>query len=345
MVWLAWRTAHAVALVVLGGDPVATVFRFDGQWYADILANGYQLTDPTFTQFQNLPFFPGLVWVTEPLSWILGNQTAAVVVANVTGFTAFVTVFAALRATFGEPAARRGVVALALWPTSLVLTAYYSEGLFLSLTAAAVLADRTRRPVLGVCAATAAALTRPVGVAIGPVLGVVRIVRMRRVDATAVAYLASGPVGIAVVAGTQWQAVGSATGWMDAQRAWGRGVEMPWFLARRFVRTLQWSDEFPAEVVLSGVATVVVAVALVAISRRAWRDPAAWTALAWGWVAWGVPLWTRQPYSLARFVLAAWPALAAVTPMRRAVTAPLAVAGVVLSLWAVHEWTLDRFVG
>jgi hypothetical protein len=84
-VWALWRLGQAVALLLWGGHLGDDPFRFDGSWFLSILTNGYVITDHSFATTQNPAFFPGLVWLTEPLSWPLGDRAAALLVANVTG--------------------------------------------------------------------------------------------------------------------------------------------------------------------------------------------------------------------------------------------------------------------
>ncbi|HEX6658572.1 MAG TPA: hypothetical protein VF065_10850, partial [Ilumatobacter sp.] len=111
--WALWRCAVAIGFAVLGSGLGGRPFAFDGGWFRSILVDGYVVTDPSFSTQQNPAFFPGLVWLTEPLSWVLGDSTAAVLVSNITALTAFLTVFGAVRTTTGDRSARRSVIALA----------------------------------------------------------------------------------------------------------------------------------------------------------------------------------------------------------------------------------------
>jgi len=175
VVWAVWRLAQVTALVAVGGHPVGDTFRFDAAWYRSILAQGYHYDAPSTVQ-QNPAFPPGLPWLTEPFSWVLGDKWAAFVVANLVGLGAFVAVWWALRTWAGDRCARYGTIALALWPTSFYLWAFYSESLFVAATAVGLGAERKgRRWLVAVCAVVAG-VTRVVGLLFGPVLAAVGVV-------------------------------------------------------------------------------------------------------------------------------------------------------------------------
>lgn len=351
VVWALWRGAVAVGSAVTGGGLGGRPFAFDGGWFRSILADGYVVTDPTFSTQQNPAFLPGLVWLTEPLSWVLGDSTAAVVVSNATALSAFLTVFGAVQATAGDRAARRGIVALALWPASFVFGVYYSEGLFVTVTAAAVWAERRGRPPLAAAAMLAASLTRTIGVALGPVVAVARIARDRRIDATSTVYGLSGPLGLAVVAWAQERQTGIATAWMEAQRGWDRSFSAPWVPVHAAVEAVV--DKFPSpamELTLNLMAIGVVGGAMTLVTRAFVRRPHLWPLVVWGWTAWLLPLWSRVPSSQIRFALAVWPAALAVDLVPdswrgRLVLAGSGAAGVMINLVLLRRWSSGAFIG
>lgn len=289
------------------GGLVDDAFRFDGGWFLSILQHGYVVTDTSFETQQNVAFFPGLVWVTEPFSWILGDRASAILVANVSALVAFITVYGAIKCiTSSDQVARRSVIGLAVWPASIVMTAYYSEGLFIAATAAAIWAAGRDRHAVGCAAAFAAGITRSIGFLLGPALAVARCFRLRRVDRVAVAYAASGPVGLGVVAATQAAAVDDPTAFAKAQEGWDRALSAPWEPIYRATDGIIDKLPKPAmELGLNLVAIVLVGTALVVLTMHLVDRKAAWGLLSWGWVAWFTPLWTAVPSSHVRFALAA----------------------------------------
>ncbi len=350
LVWAVWRLGQALALVALGGDLADDAFRFDGAWLLGILQHGYSVTDPTFGTQQNVAFFPGLVWLTEPFSWLLGPRPAALLVANLIGAAAFVAVFGALRSLAGERIARRGVVGLALWPASIVMTAYYAEGLFVAATAGALWATQRERHALAYPLVFVAALTRSIGFLLGPILAAVRIIRLRRLDGVGVAYACSGPLGLAVVAATQAVQVDDGLAFLRAQKGWGRDLSGPWLpLWRAADGIVGKLPGLALELGLNLAAIVLVGAALVAVTRRFGAGPHHWAALGWGWAAWFAPLLTTLPSSQVRFALAAWPALAVVgddaSPWGRRLRWVAALTGLLVSAVLIHRWTEGEFIG
>jgi hypothetical protein len=351
LVWLLWRLGHAVVLVVAGGHLTDDTFAFDGGWFLTVLERGYSVTDPSFDSQQNVAFFPGLVWLTEPASWLIGDRAAAILITNLTAASAFVAVHGATRcACRSRLVARNAVIALAVWPASVVMTAYYSEGLFLTLTALAIWGAARGRDAMGGFSALLAATTRSIGFLLGPVLAIVRVVDRRRLDRTAIWYAVSGPIGLGVVAFTQALTVDDATAFASAQRAWDRSLSAPWVPIWRAIDGIVDKLPTPAlELGLNLAAIVLVGVALAVVTRRHRAARSAWGFLVWGWVAWLAPLLTTVPSSQVRFGMAAWPALAVVGQpsgrwARRAWFGG-AIVAVVLSIVLVSRWADGEFIG
>lgn len=350
LVWLLWRLAYGLAIVVADGDIIDATLSWDANWYMNVLRNGYVLEDPTFTRQQNLNFFPGIVWLTIPFTWIASHRTAAVIVANLTSVAAFVTLFGTMRAVFNERIAKRSVIGLALWPGSIFLTAYYSEALFMVATAGAVWAAHRRNSPLACLLAFVAGLTRSIGFVLGPILAIHRVIQHRRVDRTAVAYGVAGPLGLALVCLVQGIQAGEPLGWVHSQAAWGRGLAPPWVAVRKALGGVVGSlPEFPLSHNLDLLAMASVTLALAAATWRLRNPTPTWGLLGWGWAAWVMPLFTTLPSSTARFALAAWPALAVLgspdTVLTRRLRLVAASAGVILSVMVAVSWSRGGWIG
>jgi hypothetical protein len=358
--WALWRVAQLLLGLLHGADPITAVFTLDGDWYRTILEHGYSVRDGAFHIQENVAFFPGIVWLAAPWKVLFGSFVAAHVVATTTSLAAFVGLHQLTSSlTDDAVAARRAVVALAIWPTSVVMTAFYSEGLLIAATTLGVWALRRDRPPTAVAAAFVAGLTRSVGVVLGPALALGRVVANRRIDRLAVMYAASGPVGLAVVAAVQQATTGHATGFFEAQRAWGRELAPPWRavdgalseLAHEWSRGGAWAPWAIDLAVVAGLAVV-----LAAMTRRWWRsgaastEPAAraaWAALlVWGWAAWSSTLLTGTLTSATRFGLGVWPAFVAVgmaqSTKERPVVRALTVAAYGVSLLVAMTWAHGR---
>jgi hypothetical protein len=348
-VWGVWRLTHLSVVLVAGGSPIDATFEWDGNWYRNLLANWYQRPDPTYETQQNVNFFPTLIWVTLPFRSLLGSTWGAIAVANLTGAAAFASVYIALRSALDERTARLAVVALALWPSSVFLTAYYTEALLITTSAIALWAATTDRHRTGWGAAVVTGMTRSVGFVLGPVIAAVRVIRLRRVDSTAAAYAVAGPLGLGAVCLVQWLAVGDPLAWTRSQAAWGRELSAPWLAGRRLVGGVVGSlPEVVISHLLDLVAFTVVCASLAALTWY-WRTrPALWPHLGWGWAAIILPLFTALGSSQSRFILAAWPALAIAGTVDGRAGAILRWAGgaasASFSVWVAIHWTQGTWI-
>lgn len=324
-------------------------FFWDGSWFRTILADGYVVTDPSFETWQNPAFLPGIVWVTEPFTWLLEDRLAAFLVANALSLAAFVAVYVAVRAWASERRARGAVLALACWPTSFFLWTYYSEALFITASAVAFWADARSKRATAAVAIVAASSTRVVGLLFGPVMAAARIWRLRRVDLTACLYAASSGVALALVAIQQQAQTGDPLTFSQAQGAWARDVSLPWEPITRALAQIRWQFPQVTGMWLNLVAMVGVGAAVCVVVLRARRGtwpagPALWAA-----VAWAAPLCTTLPSAQSRFVLAAWPVTAlAADGNRRGLpksVRPVACgAGAVVTAILLRQWVSGFYV-
>jgi Gpi18-like mannosyltransferase len=105
-------------------------FQWDTVWYLRIATTGYGATHPPDTTYAFFPLYPLLVnlllrvWPTTPLE-------AGLMVANLCALAAFALLYRLVGLDLGRARAVRTLWVLAFSPTSLYLSAAYSEGLFL----------------------------------------------------------------------------------------------------------------------------------------------------------------------------------------------------------------------
>ena len=220
--------------IIPGVDRVFDAFsRWDAWHYTRIAESGYPPLDPSRAAF--FPLFPTLIRIVAELQGRTdraGLFVAAIIVANICLVLATMALAALVRLDLEPDDARRSVWYLLAFPTSLFLSAGYSESLFLLLTVGAVLACRTDRWLWAAGLAVFAAVTRPVGVVILRAprgRGLPCLARVRCVA------LASGRCR----GRRRWWA---SAAWMlylgadfhdplafvHAQKGWDRSLELPW---------------------------------------------------------------------------------------------------------------------
>lgn len=180
--WVAsrWWIDHARH----GVRPVAStqgLFAWDGAFYRDITAIGYQAQD-----HQALRFFPLYSVFGRALHDVLqiSPDVALLIVTSVAALAAGALVHRlTLMETGDARGARRAAWYFALVPPAFVLTWGYAEALFVALAATTILLLRRKRWGWAAAAGFAAALTRPTGVflALAALVEAGRDVRQRRV--------------------------------------------------------------------------------------------------------------------------------------------------------------------
>jgi hypothetical protein len=315
---------------------LGTVFdvgaRWDSDWYLRIAESGYRWPSSTPA------FFPLYSALVAGLGRLFGGHflLAGLLVSLATGAAAFVLLFELVRARLGARDARRTVLYLALFPTSLFLGAVYAESLFLLLAIAAfVLAERGRLGWASVVAGLAL-LTRAQGLALLPALALFAWRSERRGRALWVVAVPAAMFALFPLVLELW--IGHGLAFLDAQRIWDRSLA-PLGPFGGFVQAVGEGD----------VLGPVLAVALVALAVLAWRSlgaPYGVYALA----ALALPMAFPSErlgglYSFPRLALAAFPCLAGLAVLGRdlkvhavVVTVLGAALAVDVVRWALWYW-------
>jgi hypothetical protein len=313
------------------GAAVDVWARWDSNWYLRIAESGYDWPSSTPAFF---PLYPGLV---GGLGRVLGEHylLAGLVVSLGACAAAFVLLYRLVLLRLGPSDARRAVLYLALFPTSLFLGAVYGEALFLVLALATfALAERGRLGWASV-AAGLALLTRAQGVALLPPLALFAWRSARRRDlallAVPVAMFLAYPIALEA-----W--VGHGLAFVDAQRVWERSPALLGPLGG-VVQALGEGD----------VLGPVLAVAMLALAVLAWRLLGAPYG-AYAVTALAVPMALPSErlgglYSFPRFAVVAFPCLAALAVVGRdrrihVVVVAVLAAGLAVNVvrWALWYW-------
>lgn len=147
---------------------------WDAGWYANIARGGYTV----LSQAAFFPLFPLLEHLLAPFT--TGRVIfAGLLISNVAALLAYVLLRALIEQEFCAAVARRTLFFLAFFPTSLFLTAAYTESLFLLLSLAAFALVRRHQWVPAGLSITLAILTRAAGVLLLIPLGLEALVYAR----------------------------------------------------------------------------------------------------------------------------------------------------------------------
>ncbi|MGD8376364.1 MAG: mannosyltransferase family protein [Acidobacteriota bacterium] len=214
---------------------------WDAEWYLLIAERGYgALQERPDLAPRNrpedtsgfFPLYPGAIHALVTLSggWI-SPLVAALLISNAAMLGLLYAMQAWLTPRLGEPAARAAGIALATFPTTLFLSAPYSESLFLLLAVGTLLsADRGRTLLSGLLGA-AAALSRPIGF----LLVLPLLFRSRGGWSTRLA--AAGPaLGLGAQAAFCGLVFGDPLAFVARQERWRGTVGPPWTFLVEFLR-------------------------------------------------------------------------------------------------------------
>lgn len=354
-VFVVWRLVQLWMSLAQRGRLLETAYNYDGEHYLRILHYGYWNPKPEMPAHA---FFPGLSWLATPIYRLTGSDAITVhVTITLTALAAFICVWGITKTWKTEQIARRAVLLLAMFPSSLFLWAFYSEGLFIALGAGGVWADRRGKRWLAAACFVGISTTRSVGILVPAVVVLARIIRQRRIDRWAVIYAAAGATGLAVVCLVVWRQVGAPFAWMGVQEDWGRTIDWPWVSVIQGFDNLYPDPQTVMVPALVGrnldlwcVPIVLLAVLYVGLSRKDRYPMEAWML---GAVMVAVPLATSVLASFNRFAMANWiiyPAYASFADrLPRWLRRVLGLALLGLSIWVtwlmVGRYSVNRFIG
>lgn len=205
--------------------------RWDSQWFLEIARLGGYWTR------QGLPlpqaFFPLYPLLMRFLSPLFGGRTylAGLAISNLALLAGCVILHQLLAQRWSSRIAARAVAYVILFPTGFFLSALYTEGLFFFAAVAAFYAAARRRWFLAGLMATAAALTRNLGVFLAPALALEylsqRGFRWRQVSRD-ILWLGLVPLGLGLYMYYLYATVGDPLAFLHAEQRWGRHLAYPW---------------------------------------------------------------------------------------------------------------------
>ena len=141
--------------------------RWDGGWYLKIAQHGYPLVpggQPAVAFFPLYPYLLRLMHGVIPLRHDAGWLLVGIIVSNAALLVALIYFYQLVCLDYDRRTAARAVLYLCVFPTTLFLSAVYSESLFLALVVSAFYYARSSRWLVVGALAAGAALCRPPGV-------------------------------------------------------------------------------------------------------------------------------------------------------------------------------------
>jgi hypothetical protein len=255
-----------------GGDATvrSKLLSWDTGWFLKVARegypHGYTYDSGGALAANGLAFFPGYPFLVRAVHEVtrLSFEMSALTVSWLAGAAAVVGVYALVATALAE--------LFCAQPMSVVLSMAYSEGLFVALVCAALLAVHRRAWLLAGLAGLAASLTRPTGAALAIAIAVAAVLEMRRPQRRVRAAAGAALALVGVPAYLAWVGlrVGTWHAWFDIQTAgWGSTFDYGLGALEFVLGTLRTADGW-VQVSVALMLIVAVVAAVLAVARRVW---------------------------------------------------------------------------
>jgi len=163
---LTYAVAQLLVLVVAGAEATLAhvsmtgeLTRWDGHWYLDLANHGYPSAIPnTSSTLGFMPGYPLLIRAVRGL-WSIPAVPAALLLARAGGLVSTLLVKQLTSLWWGDQSGQRAALLYAVFPGALVFSMAYSDGVFLALVLACLLALEHRRWLLAGLLGAAATVT------------------------------------------------------------------------------------------------------------------------------------------------------------------------------------------
>jgi len=210
--------------------------RWDAGWYLDVAKNGYRFLPGEQSNVAFFPLYPyvvplvhGAIRLPGDAGWLL----VGIIVSNTALFVTLIYLYRLIRLDYDRRTAARAVLYLCVFPTTMFLSAVYSESLFLALVVTAFYYARAARWLATGVLAAAATLCRPAGLLLVVPLGFEylsqREFRRRRIRANCGALILpplalAGHLAVLRWRFGSWDVISKA----EAIEGWNRSLTLPW---------------------------------------------------------------------------------------------------------------------
>lgn len=143
--------------------------QWDGQWYLKVAKEGYHWNGPEFQA--NVAFFPLYPLLAKILSLLTGNlELSFLIISHVSFFIFLIFLYKISREYFDKDTGFRTIWYISIFPLSFVFSLFYTESLFMMLTAGAIYFAYKKNWTMAVLLSILSTLTRLSGLVLLPTL-------------------------------------------------------------------------------------------------------------------------------------------------------------------------------
>ena len=189
--------------------------RFDTLWYLHIAQHGYDRPDAVVFY----PLYPALIRVLIPVA---GGMASALLISTASSFVLFWGLLRVARTEIPERPPFRVLALFALWPTSFILFAGYTEGLAIMLVLWCIWFARSERWEASAACGFAAGLTRSMGSLLIVPLAVIAC-KSRRSSRWWIVLVPAGTLGY-----WEWLRASGRPNVAAAYSYWNTDIVAPW---------------------------------------------------------------------------------------------------------------------
>ncbi len=212
-----------------GHELLNGLFRWDSAWYMNIATRGYRFDAD---KSSSVAFYPLLPYLARYLGLLTGNiAVAGLILSNAATVGAIYYLRRLGALLYGDAVGKLASVLLLVFPTSLFLSAFYTEGLFVCLAAGSMFYYFRGQYVWCGVLGLLAMLARSTGLVLFVALGLDlawRLYRRQQKLSWRMLALLLIPVGLGLFMLMQHQQVGDALAFTKTLKHWGRHRAWPW---------------------------------------------------------------------------------------------------------------------
>ena len=225
-------------------DWLAALSRWDGKWYLAIARDGYGYHESAASSLNFAPGYPALMRLVGQAIGRTDNDGLlgiGIVLSNLALLVALVCLYLLTRQLEGDGLARRAVLWMVAFPSTLYLSAVYPESLFLALALGGFLLALNERWAWASVLLAGATLTRNYAVLLSVPLTWHYLAQHRWRARRDIAWLLLVPLTFAVWQAYYWALTGDPLAMPHASAEWGRNLTAPWDMLRYYFSIKYWT--------------------------------------------------------------------------------------------------------